>query len=61
MNGAYKVTMGFLVEKELQLRDLTYLFVFGNVELAFMYYRQMSNFDQTNDIKYAYSFMDREE
>ena len=31
MNGKYKFTKGFLVDKETTLKDLTYLYVFGNV------------------------------
>ena len=31
MNGGYKFTYGFLVAKEIQLKDLTYLYVFGVV------------------------------
>ena len=35
MNGKYKISKGFFVALETQLRDLTYLYVFGNVELFF--------------------------
>ena len=31
MNGKYKISKGFFISLETQLRDLTYLYVFGNV------------------------------
>lgn len=61
MNGKYKISKGFFVSKELQLRDLTYLYVFGNVELFFEMFRRLGDFDQTNDLKYAYRFTDESE
>ncbi len=35
MNGKYKISQGFLTEFENTLKELTYLYVFGNVELFF--------------------------
>lgn len=58
MNGKYKVTKGFYISLETQLKDLTYLYVFGNVELFFEMFRRLSDFDQTNEIKFQYQFKD---
>ena len=37
---------------------MTYLYVFGMVEVCFSYYRRLSYFDQTEELKSAYQFMD---
>lgn len=58
MNGKYKVTKGYYIALEAQLKDLTYLYVFGNMELFFEMFRRLSDFDQTNELKYEYKFKD---
>jgi hypothetical protein len=52
MNGGYKVTDGYLIEAEGRFRDMTYLYVFGVVEVCFEFYKRLSYFDQTEDLKY---------
>lgn len=52
MRGGYKITQGLLVKLEGRFRDMIYLYVFGIVELFFEYYRRLSYFDQTEDLKY---------
>ena len=42
MNGAYKFTSGFLASAEVKLRELTYLYVFGVVELFFELFRKLA-------------------
>ena len=59
MNGKYKISGGFYVSLETQLKDLTYLYVFGNVELFFEMYRRLGDFDQTNELRYEYKFKDQ--
>ena len=59
MNGKYKITKGFFISIETQLKDLTYLYVFGNVELFFEMFRRLGDFDQTNELKCAYKFKDQ--
>ena len=56
MNGGYKITSGFIVQIEWKFRDLVYLFVFGVEELYFEFYRRLSYFDQTEELKYEYTF-----
>lgn len=52
MNGGYKITDGYLIEAEGRFRDMTYLYVFGVVEVCFEFYKRLSYFDQTEDLKY---------
>ena len=52
MNGGYKITDGYLMEAEGRFRDMTYLYVFGVVEVCFEFYKRLSYFDQTEDLKY---------
>lgn len=58
MMGRYKITSGYLVEVESRFKDMIYLYVFGIVELFFEYFRRLSYFDQTEDLKYEYQFQD---
>ena len=37
---------------------MVYLYVFGNTDLFFGYYRKISEFDQTAELKYEYQFKD---
>ena len=52
MNGAYKITDGYLVTVEDTFKNMVYLYVFGLVELFFRYYRMLSDFDQTKQLKF---------
>lgn len=61
MKGGYKITRGYLIEVENRFRDMTYLYVFGVVQLCFEYYRRLSYFDQTEELKYEYQFKDQSE
>jgi hypothetical protein len=61
MLGKYKVTKGFYIQKENQLKELVYLYVFGNLELFFELYRKLSDFDQTSSLRYEYCFEDKRE
>lgn len=56
MNGAYKITKGYLPEVEETVKNVVYLYVFGNVDLFFEYYRRISEFDQTKELRYVYQF-----
>ena len=56
MMGAYKVTGGYFKEFETTLKNMVYLYVFGLVELFFGFYRKLSEFDQTKELKYEYEF-----
>jgi TctA family transporter len=58
MNGAYKLTMGYFPTIEAIIKNMVYLYVFGNTELFFMMYRKLSSFDQTEELKYVYQFQD---
>ena len=58
LKGGYKITKGYLISLEIQLKDLSTLYVFGLVELFFEFYRKLSQFDQTDDLKYEYFFSD---
>lgn len=40
---------------------MVYLYVFGNTDLFFGYYRKISDFDQTGELKYEYQFKDASE
>lgn len=40
---------------------MTYLYVFGVVQLCFEYYRRLSYFDQTEELKCEYQFKDQSE
>lgn len=40
---------------------MIYLYVFGIVELFFEYYRRLSYFDQTEELKYEYKLRDQSE
>jgi hypothetical protein len=61
MNGAYKVTKGYLPQVEETVKNVVYLYVFGNVDLFFEYYRRISEFDQTDQLKYEYQLRSEEE
>ena len=61
MNGGYKITSGYLVTVEGRFRDMVYLYVFGVVEFCFECYRRLSDFDQTDQLKYEYQFKDHSE
>ena len=61
MNGAYKISEGYFVEMETTLKDLSLLFVFGIVELMFELFKKVSQFDQTDSLKFVYAFADRNE
>jgi len=56
MKGAYKITKGYRPEVEDTVKNVIYLYVFGNMDLFFEFYRRISEFDQTNDLKYEYQF-----
>jgi hypothetical protein len=60
MMGKYKIFQGYylFVSLEVKLRELSYLFVFGAVELFFEMFRKLSEFDQTFDLKYEYTLED---
>ena len=45
----------------MKLKDLVTLYVFGIVELFFEFYKKLSQFDQTDDLKYQYYFSDSSE
>lgn len=47
MRGGYKITSGYLPEVEEIVKNIVYLYVFGNTDLFFEYYRKISEFDQT--------------
>lgn len=42
MNGAYKITEGYFPEIEDTVKNLVYLYVFGNCDLFFEFYRRIS-------------------
>lgn len=54
MKGGYKITKGYLPAVEETVKNVIYLYVFGNVDLFFEYYRRISDFDQTNELRYDY-------
>jgi hypothetical protein len=59
MNGAYKISQGYYTELESLLKNLTYLFVFGMLEFFFELYRKLSQFDQTDQLRFVYKLADR--
>ena len=61
LRGGYKITKGFFLSLEIKLKDLMTLYVFGAVELFFEFYRKLSQFDQTDNLKYEYFFADASE
>lgn len=58
MRGGYKITSGYLPEVEEIVKNIVYLYVFGNTDLFFEYYRKISEFDQTEQLRYEYQFED---
>lgn len=61
MNGSYKITHGYLIKIENTIKDMTYLYVFGIVEMFFEFYRRLSYFDQTEQLSYDYQFLTQSE
>jgi hypothetical protein len=56
MRGAYKISKGYLPKMEETVKNVVYLYVFGNCDLFFEFYRRITEFDQTNELRYAYEF-----
>ncbi len=52
MNGAYKISEGYFPSVEEIVKNVVYLYVFGNCDLFFGFYRKISDFDQTSELKY---------